>query len=718
MIVIHSVAGEGDPFGLAGWIGILLAAVSASVVGILLVTGAISTGEGGIDLRRRPVAAGISIVSAAGVSAVVLIAVELARSDPGSVALVAIPIAIAIAAFGAFAAQAKRHERLELLYESLKATQGAPELSPAVGRLLVSVRQLVRAEYAEIFLLPAGSQPALRSTLGSNGELKAQADTVSPADARALTALAGGPGAILLPAVRPPHPLDGYLGARHLPDGIVAALRGEDGPLGLIVVGGRSGDVDSFQPDDKRLLETFVGQASAMIENGRLERSLAEVTDLKERLHHQAFHDILTGLPNRALLTERVEAAVARPDSEAVVLFLDLDDFKTINDTLGHAAGDEVLAEAGRRVHRAIRAGDTAARLGGDEFAVLLESADRNGSEVVAESLLEALGRPFLLHGRESRVSASIGIAPASAAASAHELLENADVAMYSAKGDGKHRYAHYKPRMHVRARRRHEFTVALQGALARGEIGAVFEPIVDLRDGRIVGFEALARWNCPERGVVRPAEFIPVAEGMGLMSEIGASMLRSACHAARRWQDAVPAKHAVGVSVNLSPSELADERLPDTVARSLFEARLPGTSLMLEVTESNVIWDLDAARRRMDELHELGVRLVLDDFGIGRSSLERLDTFPFDVVKIAKPFVDRLVDPGSETSFIHAFVSLARSLEVQCIAEGIEGEAQVQMLLERGCSLGQGFHFALPMGEAELEPYLLGAHDRLRQAG
>jgi diguanylate cyclase (GGDEF)-like protein len=455
-----------------------------------------------------------------------------------------------------------------------------------------------------------------------------------------------------------------------------------------------------------------------MLENGRLERSLAEVTDLKERLRHQAFHDILTGLPNRALFTERVEAAVSRGDGEAAVLFLDLDDFKAINDTLGHAVGDEVLAEVGRRVQRAVRPSDTAARLGGDEFAVLLDTTDRHGSEVVAESLLRALRRPLALRGRETRVHGSIGIAPVSSAGSADELLQNADVAMYAAKSIGKHCFAHYEPKMHAQVRRRHEFTVALQGAVERDEMVAVFEPIVDLRDGRIVGFEALARWDSPERGLVQPAEFIHVAEEIGLMSEIGSSVLRRACTAARHWMDAYPAHRDVTVSVNLSPSELAGEKLADNVARALFEARLPAEKLMLEITESDVMWDIDIAHQRMDELRALGVRLALDDFGTGRSSLERLDTFPLDAVKIAKPFVDRLLDPASESSFIDAFVSLAQSLEVQCIAEGIEHAAQVPMLLDRGCSLGQGFHFAPPMNEAELDRYLRTAPTPLRRTG
>ena len=717
VLVFRAVAHLGHPFGAAGWIGVLLAAVTASLAGILLVTVAIALAEGGFSIRQLPIPASISIVATIGVSNLVLIAIELARSDNQSIVLLALPAAIGITAFRAFASQARRHEHLEFLYESMKATQGAPEFSLAVGQLLISVRQLVRAEYAEIFLFPAGSEQGLRSKLGGGGEMTAHPDAIGPADQQVLTALVSGIDSIVLAKTRPPHSLDGYLAARGLPDGIIAALRGEEGPFGLIVVGDRSGDVESFNADDKRLLETFVGHASVMLENGRLERSLAEVTDLKERLRHQAFHDILTGLPNRALLTERVEAALVR-DGSAAVLFLDLDDFKAVNDTLGHAVGDELLAEVARRVQRSVRAGDTAARLGGDEFAVLLDSADERATEAVAAALLESMQRPFFLQGRETRVHASIGIAPASSAGSADELLRNADVAMYSAKGAGKHCFSHYEPTMHARVRRRHEFALELQGALERDEIGVVFEPIVDLRDGRIISFEALARWYSHERGVVQPGEFIPVAEESGLMMQIGNTVLRQACRAARHWQDTYRAYRETGVSVNLSPSELANERLADDVARVLFESRLPAESLMLEITESDVMWDIDIAHQRMDELRALGVRLVLDDFGTGRSSLERLDTFPLAAVKIAKPFVDRLLDPACESSFIDAFVRLASSLEMECIAEGIEYGSQVPRLLERGCSLGQGFHFAPPMAADELDEYLGAAVSALLRVG
>jgi diguanylate cyclase (GGDEF)-like protein len=707
VIVFREVAGLGNPLGQAGWVAVLLAATAASLTGILLVTVAIAIAQGSLDLRQMPVAAGISFVAALGISNLVLIAMVLARANRESIVLLILPAALAVAVFRAFAAQAGRHDHLEYLYESMKTTQGTPEFSLAVGQLLLTGRQLVRAEYAEIFLFPAGGENGLRSVLGRAEGMTAVSGPADSSDTEALDAVEAAGGCVVLPATRPPHELDDYLASRELTDGIVAALRGESGPFGLLVVGDRSGDVESFNSDDRLLLETFVGHASVMLENGRLERSLAQVNDLKERLRHQAYHDLLTSLPNRALFIERVEAALAQGSARCAVLFVDLDDFKGINDTLGHAVGDEVLVEIGRRVERSVRHVDTAARLAGDEFAVLLESTDGEGAELVAGCMLESIQRPIMLHGRETRLNSSIGIALSSPGITADELLLNADVAMYSAKQSGKRRTARYAPEMHARVRRRHEFAVELQRGLEQDEIGVVFEPIVDLRDGQIVAFEALARWYSPERGLVGPGEFIPVAEEIGLMEKLGNQVLRKACAAAAGWQRAHPGYGNVAVSVNLSPSELGSETLVRDVARALSDSKLPPQSLMLEITESEVMRDLDTAHGRIGDLHTLGLRLVLDDFGTGRSSLERLDSFPLDALKIAKPFVDRLLDPGAESTFIDTFVRLTQSLEIECIAEGIEYASQARALLQRGCVLGQGFHFARSMTGVELEQFL-----------
>ena len=499
LVVFRTVAGLGNPLGQAGWLAVLLAAIADSLAGILLVTGAIAVTQRSPDRRQILVAAAISFVAALVISNLVLIAMVLAHTERESIVLLVVPATVAVVAFRAFANRTRHHEHLEFLYESMKTRQGAPEFSLAVGQLLLTVRHLVGAEYAEIFLFPASGETGLRSVLGSSEGMTAVSGPPQAADTQALGVLEGAGGCVVLSPSRPPHELDAYLASRLLSDGILAVLRGESGSFGLLVVGHRSGDAEPFSSHDRRLLETFVGHASIILENGRLERSLALVNDLKERLEHQAYHDLLTGLPNKALFIERLQAALANDAVGSAVLFLDLDDFKGINDTLGHAVGDEVLVEIGRRVLRSVRQGDTAARLAGDEFAVLLESTDGPGAELVAANMLESIRRPIVVGGRETRLNSSIGIAFSAPGVTADELLLNADIAMYSAKQSGKHRTARYAPEMHAQVRRRHEFGVQVHRGLERDEFGVVFEPIVDLRDGRVMAFEALARWYSPE---------------------------------------------------------------------------------------------------------------------------------------------------------------------------------------------------------------------------
>ena len=619
LIVFRWVAGLGDPFGFAGWAGVMLGAVASSLTGIVLVTVAIGISEGSLDLRRLPLPVAISFVSTVVVSSVVLIAITLARADAASLALIVLPIAIAVMGFRAYVAQARRQEHLEFLYESMKATQGASEFTLAVNQLLMAVRQLVRAEYAEIVLFPANGQPGVRSTVGPLGPTTTHPDAPDPADIQVESALAEAGGVLLLPIGRAQHPLDGYLAVRRLPDAMVAPLRGEDGAFGFLVVGNRVGDVATFNGDDRRLLETFVGHASVMLENGRLERSLAEVTDLKERLRHQAFHDPDRPAEPGAVHRARRGCAGARVGRRRDASF-----------STSTTSRRSTTRWATRSATRCWRKSDAASPVAcgprtrrpawaATSSPCCSSRSTEHGTEVVAESLLKAMRRPFGLPGREAAINASIGIAPAANAGSADELLRNADVAMYSAKESGKHCFAHYDPSMHAKVRLRHEFALGLRKALERNEIGVAYEPIVDLRHGRIVAFEALVRWHSPERGVVMPTDFLPVAEEIGVMNQIGQRVLKLACREARKWQETYPGFGDVEVSVNLSPSELSAESLADGVARALFESRLAAEHLRLEITESDVMRDIDSAHLRMEELRALGVKLVLDDFGTGR---------------------------------------------------------------------------------------------------
>jgi diguanylate cyclase (GGDEF)-like protein len=490
---------------------------------------------------------------------------------------------------------------------------------------------------------------------------------------------------------------------------MIAALRGEKGVHGVLMIGNSVSDVTSFTSHDGKLFSTFAGQASVVLENDRLAQSLARVTQLKEELRHQAFHDATTGLPNRMLFAEHVRTALLRATRghTAIVLFLDLDDFKTINDSLGHAAGDELIAAAARRLRELVRPQDIPARLGGDEFGVLLEDVDMPEAERIAKRVVHGLAAPFQLRGREILAHASVGLAAATPEIrSADELLCNADVAMYAAKESGKRRYAVYEPQMSSRVHARLELGAALERAVLDREFGVHYQPIVSLQSGRIVGFEALVRWYRPGHGVVQPLEFLSIAEETGLMSTITRVVLREACRQARLWQEEFP-DDELAVSVNLSPTDLQNPMLDYEVANVLRETEVDPRRLIVEVTESGAMRDPEAAIETMRKLKDLGVRLALDDFGTGHSSLSYLQQLPIDLLKIAKPFVDQLGRGRSAALFADTILRLAESLGIEVVAEGIEQPNQATQLQALECSLGQGFHFAEPLEAADAQRYL-----------
>jgi diguanylate cyclase (GGDEF)-like protein len=376
------------------------------------------------------------------------------------------------------------------------------------------------------------------------------------------------------------------------------------------------------------------------------------------------------------------------------VLFIDLDDFKTINDSLGHSAGDQLLIVVAQRIRAGLRPDDLVARLGGDEFAVLLDRSDRAEAEAVATRLVDDLREPFVLEGRELKVHASVGIAQADNAMVADELLRNADVAMYSAKTNGKGTFAWYDPEMHVRTKRRQELASTLEGSVERDEIEAYFQPMVALATGRVVGLEALARWRHPAGSLVLPDSFIPLAEETGVMPPIGRTMLRQSCEQLQLWRSRHQYHDELAVSVNLSQSELRNPDLTADVEAILEETGVPPERLILEITESSAMQDPDTAIQMLSKLRQLGVRLALDDFGTGYSSLSHLRDFPIDMLKIAKPFVDRI---DRDSTFVDAILRLADTLELEVVAEGIETKEQAEILRSLGCTLGQGYYYARP---------------------
>jgi diguanylate cyclase (GGDEF)-like protein/PAS domain S-box-containing protein len=452
-------------------------------------------------------------------------------------------------------------------------------------------------------------------------------------------------------------------------------------------------------------------------------RDITERKELEAALSHQAFHDSLTKLPNRALLKDRIDHAVARAarrQRALAVLLLDLDGFKAVNDSLGHAAGDELLTAVADRLADCIRPTDTCARLGGDEFAILLEDlASPNDWQVVANRMLEALRRPFGLNGKEVFVRASIGVAMrGEGGEDADELLRNADVAMYMAKSQGKNRFEAFCPTMHSEMLRRLDLEADLRRAIeAGGEMVLHYQPTVVLQTGEIAGVEALVRWNHPERGLIPPLEFIPVAEETGLIVQLGEWVLREACMQAVAWDAAATGitrrEPPMTMSVNLSARQLQHESLVASVRAVLDETGLEPSRLILEITETAVMNDHVSTIVRLQQLKDLGVGLAIDDFGTGYSSLAYLRRFPIDVLKIDRSFVDGVTEGSQKAALLRTIVELGRTLNLKTVAEGIEEHEELDQLRSLECDLGQGYFFARPLG-ADVVGELL-RHGQLR---
>ena len=707
LLVFRSIVSGGET-GVTTWFAALLAAVVAHAVGVLLVTAVIAVAEGLFSASQLGRVLVVSTIGALSACCLGLLVVELLAHDPVALLLLALPVVACGVSFRAYMHQREQRERVEFLYESMRATQGAPEFGLAVGELLVAARRLLRADHAEILLLsPVPGEDALRSVSGVDGERLMQRVTLDAIDERAVGSIAASTHPILLPRRRSAHPLEAFLGARGLRDGLLCALIGEQRTFGIMLVGNRVGDVSTFAREDVALLETFASHASVLLENGRLERSLAQVTELKEELHHQAYTDALTQLPNRLLFTERLADTLAKeptPGRAHAVLFLDLDRFKVVNDSWGHAAGDELLAQVADRIRAAVRPQDTAARLGGDEFAVLVRDTEPAGALRAARRLIDVITAPITLSaGQQAAVHASVGVAVSGPdACTPEELLRNADLAMYTAKSEDRP-YALFEPALHHRIRARQSLALELERAAERGEFVAHFQPVVSLVDGTIQAFEALARWEHPERGLLEPAEFLSVAEETGLIFEVGASVRAQALQAVSGWHDAHPDAANLGTWVNVAPGELTDERLMQDLAVAMTRSRIDARRLTVEITESSVVRDEQGAIRAMERLRELGVRLSIDDFGTGYSSLSRLAEFPIELLKIPKPFVDRLIGTEPDPTFVDAILRLAGSLGLVSTSEGVEDVTQAKLLRDLGCGLAQGFLFAEPMPADEV---------------
>jgi diguanylate cyclase (GGDEF)-like protein len=474
---------------------------------------------------------------------------------------------------------------------------------------------------------------------------------------------------------------------------MAAPVRDGGAVTGSITVATRRAEV-TFGSVEQEMLTAFAEHASLAI---------TDATRV-EHIQKLAFHDELTGLPNRGLFLERLDQALIRARrrrGHVAVLFLDLDRFKTINDSLGHAAGDQLLVTVGERLRSCLRDEDTASRLGGDEFAILAHS-DRDGAVGIAERVLAAMEPPFLLDFREVSAAASIGIAlDRGGRAEAGNMLRDADTAMYRAKFGRGGGYVVFEPSMHAAALERMDFEAALHGATTRGEMVLDYQPIVDLLDRHVVGVEALIRWHHPERGLMSPLDFIPLAEETGQIAAIGRWTLQQACTQVRRWQQVHDSLSGLTASVNVSPRQLRDSRFVHDVSRALDTSGLAARDLTLEITESAVMVDVESAIQRLRALRALGVSIAIDDFGTGHSSLALLRRHPVDVIKVDTMFVDTIVTDPTASAFLESIVRMAEILSLQVVVEGIETAEQAAIIATFGNVRAQGFLLARPMSVA-----------------
>jgi diguanylate cyclase (GGDEF)-like protein len=706
--VFHLLLGSSSPVRPQGWFAALVALLVTNVVSALAITTAMALTAGHLDRSRVGHGLGAGALALAGNTTFALVSVIALDQDPWSVVLLVVVAGILFASYRAYTSLRQGYARLEMLYGFTRAVSGSVEAGPVTAVMLNEARHLLRAEVAEMRLQADRDQPAIRLVVRADGTLDEQpAATGAPAASTWWAPALEGRSVVLPRASRD----DGVRSSvrEGLKDAMAVPLRRENEVLGVVIVANRLDEVTTFDGEDLKLFEVLASHAGVALENARLVDALR--MEVSER-EHQALHDALTELPNRRLFATRVEEALASPavpGGGAAVLFVDLNRFKEINDTLGHHTGDALLRQVGARFQAITPAGGTVARLGGDEFAILLPGlGEEPEARRAATAIGQALTRPFVLSGITLDVDACIGVAlHPRHGDTAPALMQRADVALYTAKA----RHADvemYEPAQHEHSARRLAMVSELRVAIEEERLEVHYQPKLELSTGRVVGAEALLRWDHPQHGPVPPDEFVALAEHTGLIRPLTRFVLERAVARSATWRRA---GLDLGIAVNLSVRSLLDQHLPDDVAGVLERHGLPARHLTLEITENSIMSDVERSLAMLERLHSLGVRLSIDDFGTGHSSLTYLKRLSVDEVKIDKSFVLSLAKDRADESIVRSTIDLGHNLGLLVVAEGVETSEAWDGLVGLRCDVAQGYYMSRPVPADTFEAFV---RDRL----
>jgi diguanylate cyclase (GGDEF)-like protein len=697
ILVFHTLIGSAIRVGPALWIAVGAATLAAATVSVLCVSVVIWVHQGRVDIAQLRAVVGVALIGAVFNACFGLVAVTVLLADARGAALLAAIAAILFVAYREYASLRQRNASLELLYEFTQAVRGSGDAEQIVTDVLAQARDMLRADIAELAVLPSVDTSGI-DWLILEGDAQTPTRTVEPSLHASLAALLESGRPVVGPRTSREPRIRAHLAQRAQRDCIVAPLVADGNLLGILTVANRLGDVSTFDDQDGRLFETIAAHTSVTLQNARL----------VDRLRHDALHDNLTGLPNRVFFQQRLADLLARQrptDPQIAVMLIDLDRFKEINDTLGHATGDLLLQEVARRLRRGVADRVTVARLGGDEFA-LLDPAQTgpDGAVALAKHLREELHQPFAYQDLELEVSATIGVAIAPGdGRDASTLLRRADVAMYAAKNTAAG-VAAYGENLDDHSPRKLALVGELRTVIDRDGLAMHYQPKLEMATGRVVGVEALVRWPHPLAGLVPPDEFVPIAERTGLIGPMTDFVLRTSLAQCRSWRED---GHDLSVAVNLSARSLLDSDLVGDIDRALTESGVDPSRLILEITETSVMSDAEYAMQVLNRLAAMGLTLAIDDFGTGYSSLSYLKRLPVEEVKIDKSFVLNMQEDENDAVIVRSIIDLARNLGLRVVAEGVETMATWAALREMGCDIAQGYVISRPLPADQLDAWL-----------